>query len=95
MKDNVLYCYPVGGVGNEKGYPRTSRIILPSVLVDSAINLSNDHLLIGGYTSAKKTLERVSRFFVFDKINLKVREFCENCNVCLRKNKLHRTVKPT
>jgi hypothetical protein len=52
MTDNVLYCYPVGGVGNEKGYPRTSRIILPSVLVDSAIKLSNDHLLIGGHMSA-------------------------------------------
>ena len=42
LKEGVLYCYPLGGVGKDKGYPRTAKIVLPSVLVDSAIKLAHD-----------------------------------------------------
>ena len=93
LNEGVLYCYPLGGVGKDNGIPRTAKLVLPGVLVDSAIKLAHDHLLIGGHMSMEKTLDRVSRTFIFERMNTKVRRYCENCNLCLRRNKMHQNIK--
>ena len=72
----------------DKMIPRTAKLVLPIVLVDSAIKLASDHLLIGGHMSMEKTLDRESRIFMFERMNTKVREYCENCNLCLCRNKM-------
>ena len=82
LSNGVLYCYPLGGVGKDKGIPRTAKLVLPSVLVDSAIKSAHDHLLIGGHMSMEKTLDRVIHIFIFERMSTRVQAYCENFNLC-------------
>ena len=44
----------------------------------SSVKFAHDHLIIGGHMSMEKTLDRVSRIFMFERMSTKVREYCEN-----------------